>query len=105
MVAAQTPLLSGAISKTVNLPREATVDDFKEVHIMAWRLGVKGITLYRDGSKFAQPLNMRIDAITPETELADLNYQQLLDYAQKARVRSDSRDSNSHAGLLQSGLT
>ncbi|MEI8201154.1 MAG: vitamin B12-dependent ribonucleotide reductase [Eubacteriales bacterium] len=87
MVAALTPLLSGAISKTVNLPREATVEDFKEVHIMAWRLGVKGITLYRDGSKFAQPLNMRMDAITPDTELADLNYQQLLDYAQKARAR------------------
>ena len=87
MVAAQTPLLSGAISKTVNLPREATVEDFKEVHIMAWRLGVKGITLYRDGSKFAQPLNMRMDAVTPDTELADINYQQLLDYAKKARDR------------------
>ncbi len=61
MVAALTPLLSGAISKTVNLPREATVEDFEDVVLEAWRLGVKGITLYRDGSKIAQPLNLRLD--------------------------------------------
>lgn len=50
MVAALTPLVSGAISKTVNLPKEATVGDFKEVHIRSWETGVKGISLYRDGS-------------------------------------------------------
>ncbi len=87
MVAALTPLLSGAISKTVNLPREATVDDFKEVHIRSWKLGVKGITLYRDGSKFAQPLNLRLDENQEDVNLADLSYRQLLDYANKSRTR------------------
>jgi ribonucleoside-diphosphate reductase alpha chain len=56
-VAALTPLVSGAISKTVNLPHAATVEDFNTVHIDAWRLGVKCIALYRDGSKASQPLN------------------------------------------------
>jgi ribonucleoside-diphosphate reductase alpha chain len=87
MVAALSPLLSGAISKTVNLPREATVDDFKAVVIQAWQLGVKGITLYRDGSKFAQPLNLRLDASREDVELKDLKYADLLEYAEKARER------------------
>lgn len=87
MVAALTPLLSGAVSKTVNLPREATVEDFKEVVIQSWMLGVKGITLYRDGSKFAQPLNLRLDEIRDDANLSALSYKQLLDYAAKARTR------------------
>ena len=88
MVAALTPLLSGAISKTVNLPKEATVEDFKEVVLMSWRLGVKGITLYRDGSKFAQPLNIRLDAVTQDVALKDLKYAQLLEFAEKTRERN-----------------
>jgi ribonucleoside-diphosphate reductase alpha chain len=85
MVAALSPLLSGAISKTVNLPREATIDDFKAVVMDSWRLGVKGITLYRDGSKFAQPLNIRLDANETSFELDNLTYAALLDYAKKAQ--------------------
>jgi ribonucleoside-diphosphate reductase alpha chain len=88
MVAALTPLLSGAISKTVNLPKEATVQDFKEVVLMSWRLGVKGITLYRDGSKFAQPLNLRLENVDQNIELKDLKYAQLLEYAEKTRDRN-----------------
>lgn len=87
MVAALTPLLSGAISKTVNLPREATIDDFKTVVINSWRLGVKGITLYRDGSKIAQPLNLRLDDQDTGVNLENLAYQPLLEYAQKAQRR------------------
>lgn len=84
MVAAISPLISGAISKTVNLPGNATVDDFSEVVIEAWRRGVKGITLYRDGSKYAQPLNLRMDTANLENlPLEDLSYQQLLDLAKK----------------------
>ncbi len=88
MVAALTPLLSGAISKTVNLPKEASVEDFKEVVISSWRLGVKGITLYRDGSKFAQPLNLRLEAINQDQALKDLKYDQLLEFAEKTRDRN-----------------
>lgn len=87
MVAALTPLLSGAISKTVNLPHEATVDDFKEVVMQSWRFGVKGITLYRDGSKYAQPLNLQLHDIRGTINLADLSYKQLLEYAGSAMQR------------------
>lgn len=82
MVAAISPLISGAISKTVNLPNKATEQDFSNVMLEAWRLGVKGITLYRDGSKFAQPLNIRLSPSEKETmPLEDLNYHDLLERA------------------------
>lgn len=85
MVAALTPLVSGAISKTVNLPKNATVEDFKEVAINAWKLGVKGISLYRDGSKFAQPLNTRLEEDMSESDLENLTYPELLKYAKKSK--------------------
>jgi len=85
MVAALTPLVSGAISKTVNLPKNATVEDFKEVAINAWRLGVKGISLYRDGSKFAQPLNTSLDEDLSKVDLDNLVYPELLKYAKEAK--------------------
>src|SRR5215218_720445 len=57
MMAAVQPFISGAISKTVNLPTEVTVDDVAGLYIDAWRLGVKAIAIYRDGCKVAQPLS------------------------------------------------
>ncbi len=51
------PFLSGAISKTVNLPEESTVEDFEKTYTAAWKLGLKAVAIYRDGSKLAQPLN------------------------------------------------
>ena len=57
MVAAAQPFISGAISKTVNLPNEATVDDMEQAYMDAWNLGTKSVSVYRDGSKRAQPLN------------------------------------------------
>ncbi|MDP9134240.1 MAG: vitamin B12-dependent ribonucleotide reductase, partial [Actinomycetota bacterium] len=60
MMGAVQPFLSGAISKTVNLPQMATVDDIAEAYIQAWKLGVKALAIYRDGSKTAQAL--RTDA-------------------------------------------
>lgn len=85
MVAALSPLVTGAISKTVNLPRHATVDDFKDVHILSWKTGVKGITLYRDGSKNAQPLNNTVDLDDKKQDLDNLHYQDLLAYAKEAQ--------------------
>ncbi len=90
MVAALSPLVTGAISKTVNLPNEATVEDFEEVHLLAWKTGVKGITLYRDGSKAAQPLNNTYDRSNKEEKLEDLSYQALLSYAKEARTELSS---------------
>ena len=61
MMAAVQPFLSGAISKTVNMPRECTVEDIQEVFLQGWRMGLKAVAIYRDGSKLAQPLNLKKD--------------------------------------------
>ncbi|GDX82593.1 vitamin B12-dependent ribonucleotide reductase [Deltaproteobacteria bacterium] len=57
MMAACQPFISGAISKTINMPNEATVADVKNAYLMSWRLGIKANALYRDGSKLSQPLS------------------------------------------------
>jgi ribonucleoside-diphosphate reductase alpha chain len=57
MMGATQPFISGAISKTVNVPREATVEDIEHAYMESWRLGAKAISIYRDGSKRTQPLN------------------------------------------------
>jgi ribonucleoside-diphosphate reductase alpha chain len=64
MMAAVQPFLSGAISKTVNLPSSATVDDVVETYIDSWKLGLKAVAIYRDGSKRAQPLSSGKSAAT-----------------------------------------
>src|SRR5206468_10261061 len=56
MMAAAQPFISGAISKTVNLPENASVDDIAEAYLQSWRLGIKAVAIYRDGSKKSQPL-------------------------------------------------
>ncbi len=58
MMAAVQPFLSGAISKTVNMPESATVEDIEQIHIDAWKMGVKAVAIYRDNCKVAQPLSM-----------------------------------------------
>jgi ribonucleoside-diphosphate reductase alpha chain len=62
MMAAAQPFISGAISKTINLPNEATVDDIKESYRTSWELGLKANALYRDGCKLSQPLNVKSDS-------------------------------------------
>src|SRR4029077_7506538 len=62
MMGAVQPFISGAISKTVNLPPQATVEDIADAYAQAWRLGIKALAIYRDGSKTAQAL--RTDAGT-----------------------------------------
>jgi len=61
MMAAAQPFLSGAISKTVNLPSEATVEEVERIYYEGWKLGLKAIALYRDGCKASQPLNSSAD--------------------------------------------
>jgi len=71
MAAAQ-PFISGAISKTVNMPNEANVSDIAEVHLKSWKMMVKAIALYRDGSKLSQPLNSsNLAGIKEEVLLSD----------------------------------
>ena len=61
MMAAVQPFLSGGISKTVNMPQEATVEAIKETYFYAWRKGIKGVAIYRDGSKRSAPVKTRKD--------------------------------------------
>ena len=58
MMSAVQPFISGAISKTVNMPEEATIEDIEQLHIESWKLGLKAVAIYRDNCKVAQPLSM-----------------------------------------------
>ena len=68
MLAAAQPFISGAISKTINMPNEATVDDCKQAYMLSWRLGLKANALYRDGSKLSQPLQSQLIADEEEDD-------------------------------------
>ncbi len=69
MMAAVQPFISGAISKTVNFPHDATVADFKAAYMQSWQMGLKANALYRDGSKLSQPLN----TVADNDVLSDVN--------------------------------
>ncbi len=71
MMAAAQPFLSGAISKTVNLPNDATVDDVRAIYEEGWKLGLKAVALYRDGCKASQPLSTTSNEKTESKEQAD----------------------------------
>ena len=100
MMAACQPFLSGAISKTINLPNEATVEEIADSYLMSWTLGLKANAIYRDGSKLSQPLSTKsdkkkkADAATEEevavaeggsqlVDLSKLNVDELLEEVQK----------------------
>jgi ribonucleoside-diphosphate reductase alpha chain len=68
MMAAAQPFISGAISKTINMPYDATVEDVKQAYLLSWQLMLKANALYRDGSKLSQPLNTVTDAPEPAAE-------------------------------------
>ena len=107
MMGATQPFISGAISKTINLPHEAEVEEIADSYMLSWQLGLKACALYRDGSKMSQPLSNKSDKkkkndeqgeqetrnIKPETldsnivDMAKLTIEELLDEVQK-RVQS-----------------
>src|SRR5690606_4816804 len=68
MMAAVQPFLSGAISKTINMPNEATVEDIEHAYMAGWDLALKALALYRDGSKLSQPLSSKSDTKEEEKE-------------------------------------
>jgi ribonucleoside-diphosphate reductase alpha chain len=104
MMAACQPFLSGAISKTINLPNEATVEEIADSYLMSWSLGLKANAIYRDGSKLSQPLSTKSDKkkktdATAEEELtvdggsqlvdlSKLNVDELLEEVQKRMAAS-----------------
>jgi len=100
MMAAAQPFISGAISKTINMPNNATVEDCTESYMLSWRLGLKANALYRDGSKLSQPLNAQLledeafdedteaDEAAPSTLVSQPAAQQAATLAQKIVSRS-----------------
>ncbi len=90
MVSAITPLISGAVSKTVNMPNSATVKDIERIHLLAYTTGAKAIAIYRDGSKASQPLTSSKDS-EAEKRLEDMTYQELLEIAKASRERKAVR--------------
>lgn len=91
MMAAVQPFISGAISKTVNLPHEATVEEIKDIYVDAWRLGVKAIAIYRDRSKGSQPLDS--GTATKKTAAAA---ETVIEYRPLRRRLADERRSLTH---------
>ena len=83
MMAACQPFLSGAISKTINLPHEATVEEIADSYLMSWKLGLKANAIYRDGSKLSQPLSTKSDKKTKtdsaEAEVEEVATSQMVD--------------------------
>ncbi|RYX84162.1 vitamin B12-dependent ribonucleotide reductase [bacterium] len=72
MMAAAQPFLSGAISKTVNMPQDCTVEEIMDAYIQSWKLGVKAVAIYRDGSKRTQPLSTSTDAQKADKKEAEV---------------------------------
>ncbi len=71
MMAASQPFISGAISKTINMPNEATVEECSEAYMLSWKLAIKANALYRDGSKLSQPLSSQLLADNDDEETED----------------------------------
>ena len=106
MMAAAQPFLSGAISKTINLPNEATVEDIKSCYQMSWELGTKANALYRDGCKLSQPLSNKSDVKEEDVisavdsvlgsaaglSIDELTQEQVLEAAQKILDNSKSTE-------------
>jgi ribonucleoside-diphosphate reductase alpha chain len=99
MMAAAQPFLSGAISKTVNLPHEATVEDVAEAYAESWRQGIKAVAIYRDGSKGTQPLNTSMDAKKEPSPL-DAAGNRLLGHmaASQPAAEADLKTLETHSG-------
>jgi ribonucleoside-diphosphate reductase alpha chain len=74
MMAASQPFISGAISKTINMPNDATVEDCKSAYLLSWKLALKANALYRDGSKLSQPLNSQLISDDDEEDDAIENF-------------------------------
>ena len=89
MMAAAQPFLSGAISKTVNLPHEASVEEVAEAYAESWRQGIKAVAIYRDGSKGTQPLNTSMDA-KKEPSALDLVGSRVLTQMAAGRAPADA---------------
>ncbi len=119
MMAACQPFLSGAISKTINLPHEASVEEIADCYLLSWQLGLKANALYRDGSKLSQPLSTKSDKkkkageevaeqeVTSETasnivDLSKLTVDELLEEVQKRmQASTDTKFKRALSGIVE----
>lgn len=103
MMAAAQPFISGAISKTINMPNEATVEDCKASYMLSWKLALKANALYRDGSKLSQPLNAQVlgDDIDEQEDAAE---QMLADKPQLQRALAAAEKLAKRVAELESSL-
>jgi ribonucleoside-diphosphate reductase alpha chain len=86
MMGAVQPFISGAISKTVNMPEEATVEDIEQLHLDSWKLGIKAVAIYRDNCKVAQPLSMTKKEGTPVSEPTAKTTEEVIQAAAQAPI-------------------
>jgi ribonucleoside-diphosphate reductase alpha chain len=111
MMAAVQPFLSGAISKTVNMPEDATVEDIMDVYVAAWKMGLKAVAVYRDGCKRSQPINTgkgeRVDvedSAGPSTSVPKPRQPLRRKMPSTRRSITHRFDVGSHQGYLTVGL-
>jgi ribonucleoside-diphosphate reductase alpha chain len=103
MLAAVQPFVSGAISKTINMPEESTPDDIMEAYIEGWRLGLKAVAIYRDGCKRSQPLSTSRGDAKPEAESAELQPRRRK-LPDERRAMTHKFSVNGHEGYITVGL-
>jgi ribonucleoside-diphosphate reductase alpha chain len=110
MMAAAQPFLSGAISKTVNMPNDSTVDDIAQAYFWGWELGLKAIAIYRDGSKQSQPLSTKSEGKKAEEAAAAAVVEKIVYKPRRERL-PDTRNSvthkfsiSGHEGYINVGL-
>ncbi len=103
MMGAVQPFLSGAISKTVNLPEDASVDDIMEAYTEGWRLGLKALAVYRDGSKRTQPLNAGKDSDAGSAKVEEIRPHRLK-LPDERQARTHKFSIAGHEGYLTVGL-
>jgi ribonucleoside-diphosphate reductase alpha chain len=95
MMGAVQPFLSGAISKTVNVPKETDLDEIEKVYMDGWKMGLKAVAIYRDGSKQAQPINIKKKKDEPKEEPRVI-IERIVEHKPLRRRLSDTRRSITH---------
>jgi ribonucleoside-diphosphate reductase alpha chain len=104
MMGATQPFLSGAISKTVNVPKEASIEEIQQAYIDSWRLGAKAVSIYRDGSKRTQPLNTSRDKEKAAVETVVLNKPARRKLPDERNSITHKFDIAGHEGYITVGL-